>query len=1570
MYRNSRKKAEIIVFLQNNYSAYTNLVPLPRDSFLPLSFAQQRLWFLDQLIPDNAFYNVPSALRLIGSLNLKALEQTFAEIVLRHEALRTTFVMLEGQAVQVISATLKIPLSIIDLQSLPDTKRETQALSLMREEAQRPFNLATGPLLRITLLQLQETEHILLLNLHHIVSDGWSIGVLIRELAAVYEAISSASPSPLPPLPIQYADFAYWQRQWLQQAGKDGCSPLQTQLNYWRQQLDGISFLNLPTDRMRSANQTYKGATQFLQLSESLSEALEALSQREGVTLFMTLLAAFQILLCRYTQQEDITVGTPIANRNRSEIEPLIGFFVNSLVLRTNLSGNPTFLEVLSRVREVTLSAYAHQDLPFEKLVEELHPERNLSQNPLFQVVFALQNAPMTALELQGLTLSPLQFVDTGATRFDLEFHLWERPKNNGLGINSTDGISGFVVYSTDLFEQATIQRMLGHFQTLLANIVANPQTNISDLKILTAAEHHQLLVEWNNTQRDYSREFCIHQLFESQVEQTPDAIALVFATEEITYKELNNRSNQLANYLQKNGVVSEVLVGLCVERSLEMIVGMLGILKAGGAYVPLDPHYPTERLRCLIEDTKIPFVLTSRQWLNCLGQHNSKVICLDSWDIAQEITTNPICKITTDNLAYIIYTSGTTGKPKAVAIEHKSLLNLIFWHQQTFAVSPFDRVTQVAGVAFDACTWEIFPYLTAGASIYFPNEEIKRSPELLRDWLVSNSISISFLPTPLAEKALLLNWSNTALRLLLTGGDKLHQYPLADCPFQVVNNYGPTENTVVTTSAMLAKSSVEKNSHTFIAPTIGRPINNTQAYILDKYLQPVPIGVVGELYIAGDGLARGYLNSPDLTAQQFIDNPFSNQPKARLYKTGDLVRYQPDGNIEFLGRLDEQIKIRGYRIELGEIESLLNQHPSIEQTVVITDKDELGEKRLVAYFVSTSQANTDFNSSKNTALMQDEQVLQWQMLYDETYKQSVPDCEPIFNIIGWNSSYTKQPLSAQQMKEWVNNQVAIILALQPKKVLEIGCGTGLLLFRIAPYCTQYYGTDFSVSSLNYIRQQLSQLPQVTILQKVANDFEGVKSESFDTVILNSVVQYFPSIYYLMQVIEGAVKALIPGGFIFIGDVRSLPLLPAFHASVQLFQAEPFLTREQFQQRVQLQLFQEMELVIDPDLFYALKQHFPQISDVQIQLMRGQDHNELTQFRYNVILCVGAAVSSPNQPWSKTGYASSFEQEKSNKNTLGLSPLWGGLESALQSLNWQENSLTVSTVRQQLIEQQPEILVIKKIPNARVIAAVKMAQWLRSATALKTVGQFKKALQEEVVEGVEPEDLWALNKLGYRVDISWSDADGEGCYDALFVRQEIEAKKTISPHNTSLRPWQDYANNPLQAQAARQLVPQLRSYLTEKLPEYMIPSAFVVLESLPLTANGKIDRRALPAPDLIKQELMNAYVAPRTVIEEVLVKIFAEVLNLKRVGVADNFFELGGHSLLATQLVSRVRDALGVELPLRSVFESPKIAQLSLIVESLKGSYIQSEVPALVPISRDSRRRKLSSLNKDKNEPN
>ncbi|WP_293128194.1 non-ribosomal peptide synthetase [Microcoleus sp. bin38.metabat.b11b12b14.051] len=1584
----SQTKAEIISFLQaaNRTSNFTlaPIVPIARDGNLPLSFAQQRLWFLDELVPNNPFYNVPAALRVTGSLNFPALQQTFNEILRRHEALRTTLAVVAGEPVQRIADAFHLPIYVFDLRNLPEESRQSEANRLTAKEAQRPFNLSTDLLLRVTLLHLDDGEYLLMLNMHHIVSDGWSIGVLIQELGAIYTAFAIGKPSPLPELSVQYADFAKWQREWLQG------EVLETQLAYWRRQLNGISMLNLPADLPRPAVQSYRGKRLLLQLPKPLSEALEMLSQRQGVTLFMTMLAAFQTLLYHYAQQEDIVVGSPIANRNRSEIEALIGFFVNSLVLRTDLSGNPTFVELLNRVKEVALGAYAHQDLPFEKLVEELHPDRALNQNPLFQVAFALQNAPAQPLELPELTFSPQQ-LDVQTARFDLELHLWERSPNssesnespsNKLWVDTSEGISGMMIYSADLFDEATISRMIGHFQTLLESIVVNPEERIAYLQYMSEQERDRLLFECNKTAVNYPQYFCVHQLFELHAKQTPDAVALIFGNEQITYGELNIRSNQLARYLQKIGVGAEVLVGLGCDRSIELIVGMLGILKAGGAYLILDPSYPAARSHLTIKDAQVSVLLT-RQGLKPLSNsesrlkttetgevssrlqptsamsqgiysladdgevqdletqsddkiHHPRVVFLDTdWaTISCEIADNPTSAATAENLAYAIYTSGSTGKPKAVEIEHGSLLNLVFWHQREFEVSAGDRATQIAAIAFDACGWEIWPYLATGCSIYFPEDEIRRDPEKLQNWLISKSITISFVPTPLADRILRLDWPpTTALRILLTGGEKLQQHPIKSYPFKLVNNYGPTENTVVATSGYIPATERD------IAPTIGRPIANTQAYILDKYLQPVPAGVVGELYIGGNGLARGYLNRPELTAASFISNPFQRNSRERIYKTGDLVRYISDYNLEFLGRIDEQVKIRGFRIELGEIETVLTQHPAVQQTVVTTAEDGQENKRLLAYIA----LNPEYSSASETDQiieLQAEQVSQWQMLYNETYNQPAAESDPTFNIVGWNSSYTNQPLPAEQVREWANNQAAQILALEPQRVLEIGCGTGLMLFQIAPRCTEYCATDFSPISINYIQQHLAnqELANVTLHQKMAADFTGIETAAFDAVILNSVVQYFPNIDYLMQVLEGAVQATAPGGFIFIGDVRSLPLLAAFHASVQLYQAEPSLAGEQLQQRVQMQMFQETELVIHPDFFSALQHRFPQIGGVEIQLIRGSYHNELTNFRYNAILHLAPENNLPNPP---------------NKQEIETS----------QRLDWSapNQHLTVSNVQQILLENQLDSLTIANVPNARVTAAVKTAELLSNPETIKTAAQLQKALEKLGDLGIDPE-AWHDLEVPYNVSIAWSNSDSDGRYDVVLARGETR-NFVRSIAGDKLLPWRSYANNPLQAKAARKLVPQLQAYLAEKLPEYMIPSAFVVLESLPVTANGKVDRLALPAPEPIKLEWADGYLAPQTAIEQMLVKIWVEVLGIKRVSIRDNFFELGGHSLLATQLVSRVRDAFGIELPLRSVFEAPTIAELSEVVESLKDKNAKSEVPALVPISRDSRRRKLSSLN-------
>jgi len=927
------------------------ILPVPRDGNLPLSFAQQRLWFIDQLEPGNAAYNFPAAVRLKGPLNVAALEQSLNEIVRRHEVLRTTFATVDGCPVQVIAPTLTVRPAVVKLQELSEREREAEVQRLVIEEARLPFDLARGPLLRVTLLRLAEEEHVGLLTMHHIVSDGWSTGILIREMAVLYEAISCGRFSLLPELPIQYADFAHWQRQWLQG------EVLETQLTYWKRQLLGAPLLELPTDHPRPAVQSFRGSHQSLLLPKQVGEGLRALSRQEGITLFMTLLAAFQILLHRYTDQDDLIVGTPIANRNRLEIEGLIGFFVNTLVMRTDLSGNPTFREVSQRVREVCLEAYAHQDLPFERLVEELHLERSLAHNPLFQVMFVLQNAPVQALGLPALTLSPVE-VDSGTVHFDLTLHI----------ADTEQGLIGTLAYNSDLFEAATITRMLGHFRILLEAVVANPERRLSDLPLLSETERQQLLVEWNDTKTDNSNALCIHQLFEAQVERTPGAIAVVFEYDHLTYAELNRRSNQIAHHLRAAGVGPEVPVAICLEPSSEMVVGLLGILKAGGVYLPMDPAYPKERLAFMLEAAQVPVILTQERLIAALPEYDGKVVCLDTDRevIARESEENPGVCTGPDNAAYIIYTSGSTGQPKGVIVSHGSIAGHCADVHRYYDLDSDDRVLQFASLSFDLSLEQILPTLIVGARLVMMDTSIWHTAEFHRK-ILELGLTVLNLPTSYWQE-LAREWadapdlpSGIRPRLFIVGGDimspdalKLWRRTPANS-IRLINAYGPTEATITATAFEIIPGSCQTTA--FQRIPIGRPLGNRRTYILDKYGSPVPVRVPGELHIGGAGLARGYVNRSDLTAERFIPDPFSTDHGARLYKTGDCARYLPDGNIEFMGRVDQQVKIRGFRIEPAEIEAALAQHPAIREAIVLAQEDAPGEKRLVAYVVAERES-------------------------------------------------------------------------------------------------------------------------------------------------------------------------------------------------------------------------------------------------------------------------------------------------------------------------------------------------------------------------------------------------------------------------------------------------------------------------------------------------------------------------------------------------------------------------------------------------------------------------------------
>ena len=915
------------------------------EAEIPLSFAQERLWFLDQLEPGTAVYNVCQAVRLKGMLDLVALEKALNEIIRRHEILRTNFVAKDGAAVQVITPARPIHVAVVDLSAWRDGTATEELQRRLQEESRRPFDFTRDLLLRALVVRVSATEHTLMLTMHHIISDGWSIGILFRELSALYTAYCTGETPTLPDLPIQFADFVMWEREAMQGPA------LEKSISYWKGQLGGtLPVLDLPVDHPRSVAPMSRGAAMAVTLPKPLTQALKALGQQEGATLFMTLLAAFQVLLNRWTGQEDIVVGSVVAGRRKVELEKLIGFFVNTLVFRQNLHGSPSFRELLARVRETSLGALAHQDLPFERLVQELRPDRTLSRNPLFQVMFVLQNAPMSPTELPRLSLEPIE-VDTGTTKFDLTLSMMELPQ----------GLRTALEYNADLFEPGTIAGILGCFQNLLEGIVAHPEARISKLPLLTPAERHQLLSGWNQTKTEYPRERTITELFAEQVAAAPTAVAVQFEDHELTYQQLDTRATALAEQLRATGVRPDTLVAVCLPRSLDLIVALVGILKAGGAYVSLDPAYPKERLAFMMEDTKATVLLTQSGLRDKLPAHAATVICLDETRRAIPAGAPGSCdtfesgvgeRLTPESLAYVSYTSGSTGKPKGVCVPHRGVVRLV--KNTDFARFGREEVfLQFAPIAFDASTLEIWgALLNGGRLVVFPP-----GPASLADLgavIEKRGITTLWLTAGLFHQ--MVEEQLDALRnvrQLLAGGDvlsvphvvrALEQLPRT----QLINGYGPTENTTFTcchriTAPPLAGRSVP----------IGRPIANTQIYILDSQMQPVPMGVPGELYTGGDGLARGYLNQPALTQEKFVPHPFSPEQGARLYRTGDLARWLPDGSVEFLGRVDRQVKIRGFRVEPAEIEAILLTHPAVKECAVVVREDAAGAKCLAAYIVA-----------------------------------------------------------------------------------------------------------------------------------------------------------------------------------------------------------------------------------------------------------------------------------------------------------------------------------------------------------------------------------------------------------------------------------------------------------------------------------------------------------------------------------------------------------------------------------------------------------------------------------------
>ncbi|MER6916016.1 amino acid adenylation domain-containing protein, partial [Streptomyces sp. NPDC000594] len=1491
------------------------VVVADRPAAPPLSFAQQRLWFLNQLDRTSATYNVPLALRLSGDLDVEALRAAVGDVLMRHESLRTLFPQTDGHPRQHVLPDVAATLPVT-----PVSEEELSAA--LAAEARGGFDLGVDLPVRARLFTTGASEAVLLLVVHHIAADGWSMAPLARDLSTAYAARADGREPAWQPLPAQYVDYALWQRTLLG-SEDDPDSLAAAQLEFWKRELDGIpGGIDLPVDRRGGSISYDRAGSVPLRVPAHLHEQLDALARKSGTSMFMVVQAAFAVLLGKLGGGTDIPIGTPVAGRSDEALNDLVGFFVNTLVLRTDLSGNPTFTELLARVRESDLAAYAHQDLPFERLVEVLNPERSLDRHPLFQIMIMFQNNARASLTLSGLRVSP-EPLDFTVSKFDLSLAISERRGQAG----DHEGLEGSLDYRSDLFDAATVEAMAERLVHVLSTVAEAPGTRLDGLDVLTPVERSSVLVGWNDTAVEDAAGSVVER-FEACAAAAPDAVAVSCGGRELTYGELAERSAQLARHLTALGAGPERLVAVALPRSPELLVALLAVLKSGAAYVPVDPGYPAERIAAVFTDAAPQAVLTCREIhdsgiLPPTGPNGPTHLLLDNPDntdhLPQQTTpapapdTAPAPAVAPAGVplpadpAYVIYTSGSTGRPKGVVVTHANLANLLTAIQQRIPLTPTDNWLAVTTVAFDIAHLELFGPLTQGARVVLAATEEAKDPAALARLITTHHVTV-MQATPTTWQMLTTHAPHTLHGLRkLTGGEalppalanELHTAGDGD----VLNVYGPTETTIWATA-----DRVTDEGEGSVAVPIGTPLANNRVYVLDRSLHPVPVGVSGELYIAGAHVARGYHQRPDLTSERFLADPFGPLG-SRMYRTGDLVRWRADGRLEYLGRTDHQVKVRGHRIELGEIESVLSGSGLVEQSAVVVREDQDGDKRITAYVVPRRR--------ERDQAQERQQVENWSAAYDAYYGN------PASTVLGedfgiWNDSYGGEPIPADEMRQWRAAAVDRIRALRPRRVLEIGVGTGLILAHVAPHCEAYWGTDVSPVVIDTLRKQVAAVASLSELVELrtqpAHDVTGLPEGFFDTIVLNSVIQYFPSGNYLAEVLESVSRLLAPGGSVFIGDVRHRRLHRGFAASVALHQAEPGADTATLLRAVEQGMAREQELLVDPEFFTGFAGPG---ALVDVRTKDGAYDNELTRYRYDVVLRPGTVATTAADAVAADAVAA---------NAVAV--------DAVPQLLWGLDLSDVDGLTAVLAGRRPETLRVVDVPNARLTGHLAALRALDAGTEPGNIADDAAGDRTAVPTHGELEAV--ATAYGYRVAVTWSATGGPGRLDAVFVSEDTAGG--ASGHRMwsgvygpvaetaagTFRPGL-WTNTPHHAVDTAPLLAEVRAQVQRVLPEYMVPAAFVTLDRLPLTPNGKLDRKALPKPEVAA----GSGRTPSGPLQEILCGLFADVLGVEGVGVDDDFFALGGHSLLATRLASRVRTVLGRELDLRVLFEAPTVAELA-----------------------------------------
>jgi len=1529
------------------------------DDVYPLSPMQEGLLFHALFEPESAVYFQQFRVRLVGDdLRPAAFKRAWADEMTRHPVLRTAFMWEQrARALQVAYAHVPPAFDVLDLSAYDEDERTRRLTDAADADRGRGFRLDRVPLMRLSLIKLGAREWEFIWSYHHILLDGWCVPIVFKEIALLYEAHRAGRAADLPPVG-RFRDYIAWLRR--QDSTRAEA--------YWRGVLHGF---REPTPFLPPRGLLSDGAAtgdalapeygrRERLLGDVVASALQSLARRHHLTPNTIVQGAWAVLLSRYSHTRDIVFGATSSGRPTElpGIESMVGLFINTLPVRADVDPRARVAPWLRALQDAQAEGREYEYTPLVDIQGWSDVPGGL---PLFESLLAFENYPVDEALVEGE--ASFEFAHAQVfekTNYPVTVQVAPAPR-----------LTMRILFDGRRVEAAMVERMLGHLGIVLTAILNADEARLGELPLLSAVERAQMLGEWSTIGGAWSMPASgtLLERVERQVTLTPDAPAVSCEGDVLSYAELHARANRLANVLRAEGVGPEVPVAVCLERGISLIVALLGIWKAGGAYVPLDTRYPTERLTYMVTDVQAPVLVTEAALADHIPLPELRRIVLDR-DTDRLNAASPVAPaagVDARNLAYVIFTSGSTGRSKGVAVTHGNVASLFHGTDALFGFGPHDTWTLFHSYGFDFSVWEMWGALAYGGRLLVVPYVMARTPEAFYELVRREGVTV-LNQTPSAFRAFMAvddaQRAELKLRAVIFGGEALDPGSLrgwvqrrgVERP-QLVNMYGITETTVHVTYHPLSAREIASGT----ASRIGRALPSLRLYVLDAAGEPAPIGVSGELFVGGGGVARGYVGRPELTTQRFPPDPFG-EPGSRLYRTGDLARWHADGILEYVGRSDQQVKVRGYRIEPGEIEHALAQHASVRDALVIVREDTPGERRLVAYVVprantpdadapadvttavgaelapatvpapvegesrrqervgvADSDSDVDGDAESDAGNWEHRQVTQWEAVFEQNYAPGTREIDPTFNISGWNSSYTGGAIPDHEMREWVDETVADILALRPTRVLEIGCGTGLLLFRVAPRCERYCGTDLSRTALDHIERQLAALDlptRIELRHRAADDFSDIETAAiadngFDVVVINSVAQYFPSAEYLARVIERASRLVSPGGAIYVGDVRSLPLLRTFHGSVQLLQAPGWLQKGAFERRLDLQLHQEEELILSPEFFLGLKDTIPAIAGVDIRPKRGLALNELTKFRYQAVLHVGPIAQPP------------------------LEPAWR---------DWTQDRLSLDAVRALLRgmrqDERPAAVGIAHVPNARLQEDLRLLAALAAVEEDAVMDELRAADSQQganagqqtgaAVEAVHPRALLALAaEEDCDATLDWSRHDATGSFDVVFIPRGTPGRWPGWSREIAARESGSLgANSPLLAQAGRRLAPVLRRFLEERLPSHMVPAAFVVIDRFPMTPNGKVDRRALPPPDFARPELEQAYVAPRTPLEERLAEVWADVLRVQQVGIHDNFFELGGDSIISIQLVARANQA-GIALTPKLLFERPTIAQIA-----------------------------------------